>query len=120
MKDAMIISLLVLFLIVAISANCIYMRRNADYIYSTALSVSLDAESDGAISELEEFWEFHKDFIALSISFQDMDRIGELIIGLREAYDSSNANEFERVRVLLANSSGLLIRYERFSLENIL
>jgi hypothetical protein len=96
------------------------MYQSADYIYSAAKSVTTDEVSDRIISDLEIFWNTNKKFIALSVSFQDIDQIDDLISNLRSAYDSSNKDELEKVKRMLCNSSGLLTRYERFRLENVL
>ena len=120
MKDILCVSFLILFLISVIVCNCIYMAHNADYVSSTVDEIFLDKDSEKKISDLEGFWRRNKMFIALSISFQDMDKIDDLISNLRSAYDTSNAYELEKAKALLRNASGLFTRYERLHLENIL
>ena len=120
MKDILSVILLTVFVVSVISCNCFYMRQNSDYIYSTVDSISTEEESEEKISSLERFWKDNKKYIALSIGFQEMDKIEDLISNLRSAYDSSNAEELEKTKALLRNASRLLIRYERFHLENIL
>ena len=120
MKDVLCVSFLILFLISIIVCNCIYMNHNADYISSRVDEIFLDEESENKIYQIEDFWQRNKMFIALSISFQDMDKIDDLISNLRSAYDTSNAYELEKAKAMLRNASGLFTRYERLHLENIL
>ena len=120
MKDIFFVSFLALFLISVISYNCFYMHQNADYIYSTVDSISMEEDSRETVSALETFWKDNKKYIALSVGFQDMDMIEDLISNLRAAYDSENAEELEKTKALLKNASRLLNRYERFHLENLL
>ena len=120
MKDILSVSFLAFFLLSAILCNCIYMHRNADYIYSTVDSISSEDDSEDRISALEAFWQRNKKYIALSVSFQDIDKIDDLISNLRSAYDSSNTDELEKVKALLLSASRLLTRYERLDLDNIL
>jgi hypothetical protein len=96
------------------------MYQNADYIYSTVDSISKEEDSEETISALEIFWKDNKKYIALSVGFQEIDKIEDLISNLRSAYDSANAEELEKTKALLKNASRLLTRYERFHLENLL
>lgn len=105
-------------LIAVIIGNAVYVHHVTEEIL--ARLSHLTAESDEReMAALEAYWEKHRAFVALSISYQELDHLSESLISLRATYDTGNAIDFELYRQICRDASRELARLERFSLENL-
>ncbi len=118
---AWIISLcLFLLLIAAIIGNAIYIHRVAAHLCAVTDALCFEGAKTGeALDELAAYWDRHRAFVSLSISYRELDRVCETLISLRAAYNTQNASDFECYRQLLADAADEISRLERFSVENL-
>ena len=115
-------------IIVAFFATVCLMALNFTHINSvaeemTSLVLSLDAakpeECVAAIDEIESTWQENEAIFSLSVSFREIDHLGETILSLRSAFESRDLSEFEKQRALLKDAIDGVARLERFSVINI-
>ena len=118
---AWIISLcLFVLLIGAIIGNAVYIHRVAAHLCAAADSLCFEnAQTAETLDELMAYWDRHRAFVSLSISYRELDRVCETLISLRAAYDTQNASDFECYRRLLLDAADEISRLERFSVENL-
>ena len=117
------IASLVLFLaLIALMAfNANYVHRVSAHVCATADALSFEDESTAnTLDELEKYWQQHRPYLALSISYRDLDHLCEALISLRSAYDMQNASDFELYRRIVSDSAAEIARLEKFSVENLL
>lgn len=120
MKGFVVSLILFLLTCLLITANAFYVHRVGAHVEQTAASVSLDnPASEEALRALEDYWERHHPFLALSIGYRELDRMSELLLSLRVAYDERSEVDFARERRLAIDTAADLARHERFSLENL-
>ncbi len=111
---------LLLALIVLIVVNANYVNRVSEHICTTADALSFeDAQAKNVIEDLDQFWNRHRPYMALSIGYRDLDHLSEALISLRSAYDTQNASDFELYRRIISDAADELARLERFSVENL-
>lgn len=118
---AWIISLcLFILLIGVIIGNAFYIHRVAAHLCEISDSLTFEEEeTETCLEMLEAYWERHRTFVALSISYRELDRVSEAMISLRSAYDTKNASDFEEYRRLFRDAADEISRLERFSVENL-
>ena len=118
---AWIISLVLFILLLGlIIGNAVYIHRVAARLCEISDSLVFDEEETEARFEmLEAYWERNRAFIALSISYRELDRVAEMMISLRSAYETKNASDFEEYRRLFRDVADEISRFERFSVENL-
>ncbi len=116
------IAALVLFLalLALIACNARYVHRVSEHIVSAADTLSFQDENTATIlDELEQYWQRHRPYMALSISYRDLDHLGEALLSLRSAYDTQNASDFELYRRMVSDCAAEIARLEKFSVENL-
>ncbi len=108
---------------------CILMMLNHSYIKKTAdelvrLTDALDFSDKEAcletLNELDALWEKSSPIFSLTVSFREIDYLGETLLSLRSSFESANKHEFERYRLLLFDAIDGVARLEDFSIINIL
>ena len=108
---------------------CVSMFLNYRYINNTVeeltdLTNSLDIgnkeECEKKVLQIKEKWEKSTPIFSLSVSFREIDYLGEVLISLSHYCETSNESEFERYRLLLLDAIDGVSRLERFSVINIL
>ena len=122
MKTIFITVTVFLLLCAAMVLNHGYINSTADEL--TALANSLDItnkeECEAKVIKIKEKWEKSTNIFSLSVSFREIDYLGEVIISLSHYCKEGNAGEFERYRLLLLDAIEGVSRLERFSVLNIL
>ena len=117
MKSFITSIILFIAIILATVINTVYVRDTVSTLEQLALSVS-EGDSDG--SDLEAFWNDHKDYIELTTSYRQIDEISNIIINLRNSYTFDDKQALQQNYVLLCNALDDILRYESFSITNIL
>ena len=116
------IAALVLFLalLALIVFNARYVRRVSAHICTTADALSFeDGQTAATLDGLEQYWKQHRPYMALSVSYRDLDHLCEALLSLRSAYDTQNASDFELYRRIVSDSADEIARLEKFSVENL-
>ena len=104
--------------VISLNAFCLWHTAQTLSDYTEQL-----ASADGRaplLEELEAFWQKNRSWIALSVSFRELDHVSELIVQLRWANEIGDDAEFLRYRLLLQEAIEELSRTERLSIENLL
>ncbi len=120
MRSFLITSLIFLSMCTAIFINNAYIRRSADRIREFVSEESFEADPEGAIKSLDEFWEDNHAIVGLSVGYKELDRMSDLIIDLKTYFELGNDSEVLRTRAMIDECADELSRLERFSLENLL
>ena len=105
-------------LIAIIIGNIFYIKYATDTIrgYTEQINVNSPPEN---MERLSEFWKRNKKFVALSVSFTELDDICELIIKLESAYKTGNSDAIERNKELIFDELIGITRFEKISIETI-
>ena len=108
---------------------CALMIINHSYIKSTSselvrLTESLDfSEKEASRSTLEEIdktWQRSLVIFSLTVSFREIDHLGEVLLSLTHSLDGASETDFELYRALLLDAIDGVARLENFSVTNIL
>ena len=122
MKTLFITVAVFILLCTAMTLNYRYINDTAEEL--TALTSSLDItnkeDCEAKVIKIKEKWEKSTDIFSLSVSFREIDYLGEVLISLSHYCEEGNAGEFERYRLLLLDAIEGVSRLERFSVLNIL
>ena len=121
MQALITVSVIFLALCIAIVFNYLYINKTADELTSLTESLSLeDPECLAKINEIEKKWEKSSYIFSLTVSFKDLDYLGETLLALKSAAKIQNNLEFERYQALLVDAIDGVRRLENFSIINIL
>lgn len=117
-----LISALLLFLIVlgAITLNSIFLHRSADEMLGTASVLPYSEEQEEQLEELESFWDKRRTLLSLSVKYDYIERMNDLLISLRAAISAGNHTEVERICLLICELCDSLSQYERISIHSLL
>ena len=120
MRSFIVSLILFLCLLTVIFFNNIYVNRTAREISRLLSLTSIEDDTSEQIDSLLSYWERHRPFLSLSVSFRELDKAQELFLALRYAYEAKNPYDFEKTKELIYDTAEDLARLERFSVENIL
>ena len=110
-------------------AMCILMVLNYNSIPDTSdeltrLTDSLDysskAECQATLTELDDLWKKSSPIFSLTVSFREIDYLGETLLSLSSSFESGNKIEFEKYRSLLIDAIDGVSRLEKISVISIL
>lgn len=118
MKAFFISLLLFILLIGGIVGNAVYVHRVTDRLLQSLDAISFSS-SEAEWDELEDYWDRHRAFVALSISYRELDHFSESLIALRAARDADSSFDFEIYHAIAVDAAREIARLERFSLENL-
>lgn len=118
MRSTLISIILFFMLLGGIFLNSMYVR-DVSYEFRK-YSDTLSHPTEEAVSSLEEYWYKHRDGLGLSISGVYLDSIEKTIVSMRSAYESGDIKEFRKNLALFRQSSEVIGKSERISLEIIL
>ena len=108
---------------------CVLTVFNYNYINNTSdeltrLTDALDFSNKDScrktLNEIDDLWKKSSTIFSLTVSFREIDYLGETLISLSSAFDSANKSEFERYRSLLIDAIDGVSRLEKISIINIL
>ncbi len=121
MRTLIAVSAIFLAFCVTMFFNYRYINETADELVSLTESLSLDSPSCiSKINELEKKWEKSSYIFSLTVSFKDIDYLGETLLALKSSAENKNEVEFERYKTLLIDAIDGVRRLEKFSIINIL
>lgn len=107
-------------LITLIACNARYVHHVSAHICDTAESLSFeDGQTSAKLDALDQYWKQHRPYMALSISYRDLDHLCEVLLSLRSAYDTQNSSDFELYRRMVSDCAVEIARLEKFSVENL-
>ena len=121
MKSLIATIVLCCLMILAATANFIYINRLADDI--TALVDALPSINDPRcvekIDEIHQKWERHAPFVGLTVGFLTVDKLSEYCQTLRSCAEVGDVYGYHTALTLLYDSIDDVRRLEKFSVENL-
>ena len=121
MRTLVAVLIVFVMLCIAMTTNFLYINKTADELTELVNSLSLDdTNCTYKINEIKNRWEKNSVIFSLSVSFKEIDYLGETLIALESTAKSKSELEFERCRLLLVDAIDGVRRLERFSIMNIL
>lgn len=110
----------IILIVILVLANMFYVGYVTDNMKRLAREAVQEESSDKELSELVEYWDKHKSFIALSANFRQTDIVSEELIKLQAAHTFDNRLAIEQSYMILCDVLDDIAQYERFSLDAIL
>ena len=121
MRTLIISSAIFLALCVAMFLNYRYINETADELVFLTQSLSLgEGDCISKIDEIEKKWKKSSSVFSLTVSFKDIDYLGETLLSLKSAAENENEVEFEKYKALFIDAIDGVRRLEKFSIINIL
>lgn len=121
MKSFIAICIIFAVMLGCVILNCLYIARVSDTL--TAMAQALPradrTECCDAVEQLDGYWQEHRDTVALSVSFVDLNRISDVLSTLKAYAASGATSDFECARGLLLNAISELRRLESFELGSL-
>lgn len=118
---AFIISLsMTVVLTTIVIANAVYISDTTERMKSLVEQISRDGADYKAFEELEGVWTTHRRFFAISVGFEEIDRVTEYITRLGCAVECQDLTDVRRSCALLQIFFDDVTRHEKISLLNIL
>ncbi|MBE6597754.1 MAG: hypothetical protein E7641_08830 [Ruminococcaceae bacterium] len=105
MRSFIITASIFILMLIVITLNSIYVRETTAEIYDLLYKDSTE--------ELCELWEKNLPFLRLSVSYAELERVGELIAELKYYDTMNNSKEKERIRLLIRDAVSDIDRLER-------
>lgn len=111
----------VLFAIIvfAVIINGIYIIHVSDRLSAYAEQLEKEKNPATLLGELQDFWDYHRRFLSLSVDTATIDEVEKIILALAVSHQNSNLHEFEKHRAYLDEMSKEISRLERLDIENI-
>lgn len=121
MRTLIVVSAIFILLLTVMLFNYRYINETADELVYLTETLSLgDIYCTEKIEEIEKKWEKSSYVFSLTVSFKDIDYLGETLLALKSAAKTKDEIEFERYKTLLIDAIDGVRRLERFSIINIL
>lgn len=121
MRTLIIVSVIFTVLCLTMLLNYRYINETADELVRLTESLSLDDSSCfQTVEKIEKKWEKSSYIFSLTVSFKDIDYLGETLLALKSAAQNKDEVEFERYKTLLMDAIDGVRRLEKFSIINIL
>lgn len=122
MKTLFITATVFLLLCIAMFLNYQYINNTVEELtdLTNSLDITNKKECEETILKITEKWEKSTDIFSLSVSFREIDYLGEVLISLSHYCKVGNESEFEKYKELLLDAIDGVSRLERFSVINIL
>ena len=118
---AFIACIAVILLILALMlSHMFYVDHVTDEMKRLADAAAQEESSDKEMSELINYWNKHKKFVALSANYKQTDTVSEELIKLQTAKEFGNPFAIEQSYKILCDVLDDIAQYERFSPGSIL
>ena len=104
---------------VCVFINADFIGKCCNFIDRSADELKNPESREQIIGELERFWKDRRDLIGLSVRDDELDRIENIIIRLRTAYEEGNEYDFEKCRAELKNAAVSIGRKEKLSVGSL-
>lgn len=118
MKGLITSLLLLVFVIVAVSFNYVYVNGTIETL-GTLAEQAWQEKSPDNVSELIDYWEKHRPYIGLSVSLREIDSVTENLLNLNVACSKGNDTMIEQSYSLFITALEDIKRYEKLSIINI-
>ena len=116
---AFLASILLFFVLLSlIIGNAVYVHRVSAHIRDVLERMD-ESNAEESLSALEAYWQRHRKYVALSVSYRELDHLCELLLSLRATLESENREDFTLYRKIAIDAADELSRLERFSIENL-
>lgn len=99
--------------------NASYIHESTDEIRALAFRLDEPSSRKETLSQLDSLWETRQKIIGLSVGYEQLDHLTEVIDCLWWAYSVADEAEFERYRILLTDAIDEIERTEKLSAENL-
>ena len=106
-------------LIVCLTANALFIKDFAESVNDTVSRLEVPEGREENLTELENYWKKKREIVGLSVSHIQLEKLGDIIINLRQAHLSGDEAEFQRNLKLLRELVRNLERTETISFENL-
>ena len=120
MRSFIISSALLVIVLCAIIANAVIVSGTARHICSLADDLKSDTADEATLSELERVWQERHLLLSISVQLDTIERINELIVSLRSAYNAGASQEIIRLCTVISDLCDEIAEYERLSFYAIL
>lgn len=122
MKTLFITATVFLLLCIAMFLNYKYINNTVEELtdLTNSLDITNKKECEETLLKITEKWEKSTDIFSLSVSFREIDYLGEVLISLSHYCKVGNESEFEKYKEMLLDAIDGVSRLERFSVINIL
>ncbi len=122
MKGFVITTILFIILLIIISLNLFFMEKTITTMENEVklLKEFPCEENEEIINNLLNNWEKNSIWMGLSVSYNDIEELTDIIDSLKAANRSDNIIQFQINVELLLNAIEELGRLEKFSIKNIL
>ncbi len=109
-----------LLLIGAIVFNFIYVNRTADELIRLTENVPEDPTgADEALEALAGYWKSNRDFLGMSVSYTELNRVDDLIVAMQSHGKQAETADYLCDRALLLPAICEIRRLEQFHVWNI-
>lgn len=120
MRSLVISIVLFAILCAVITANFFYINNKVAELSGIVCELSFNNDdTERKISDFKYIWKKCEPIIGLSISYKEIDFLGETFISMSIAYKERNEFEFEKQKALLHDALDGICRLEQFSVMNI-
>lgn len=122
MKGFIITSILFSLLLLTIILNAAFLNSSIQDMKNTVelLTPIPCKDNNEIIDQLIQKWEQKSIWFSLSVSYEDVEELTDMIDSLKATNETQNIEQFTIHTELLLNTLDEIIRLERFSIDNIL
>lgn len=122
MKGFIITSILFSLLLLTIILNAAFLKSSIQDMKNTVelLTPIPCKDNNEIIDQLIQKWEQKSIWFSLSVSYEDVEELTDMIDSLKATNETQNIEQFTIHTELLLNTLDEIIRLERFSIDNIL
>lgn len=122
MKGFIITSILFSLLLLTIIFNAAFLKSSIQDMKNTVelLTPIPCKDNNEIIDQLIQKWEQKSIWFSLSVSYEDVEELTDMIDSLKATNETQNIEQFTIHTELLLNTLDEIIRLERFSIDNIL
>ena len=106
-------------IILAVVINGIYIIYVSESLLGYANKLKEEKDPAALLEELQDFWDYNRTFLSLSIDTTTIDEVEKIILSLSASHQMGERYEFEKYRVHLVESAEEISRLERLRFENI-
>lgn len=117
MKEFIISICIVLLIFTTTFANSFFVKKDTKELIDKVSSLNVHYES---YRELENLWNKKSDFISLSSSTKETDKIEDMLSAIGSHYKTGDFSGLEEKKSLLINYIKLISNHERVNIENII
>ena len=108
-------------IIVIIAVNSLYINKvskslleQIDRLDKTPLE-----NSQALVDGIYDYWQAERDWVSISVSYMELNRIDDHVVTLKTAYNEKNDYDFKKAINLLRDAAKELSRLEKIDLSNI-